>query len=174
MPKEVRTYQYVTPVRRLESLNLFYVEIPLEALEKFKKPSDKNIFNQRLMISLNDCTPWHGGVVSLVNQTGYISVKGKILKDLDIHRDDEVSVSLSEDDSEYGLEFPEELKEVLHQDPEAEARFSKLPMGKRRYIIYYISQVKSSQKRIERSWTLMNNLKALPLGKEAFRGILGK
>lgn len=171
---KTREYKYETPVRRLESLKLFYVEIPLAALEYFSTPETKNIYSQRLMISLNGGAPWHGGVVSLGNQTGYISVKGKILKDLKVHEEDVVQVTLTEDTSEYGMEVPEEFTEVLRQDPEAEERFLALPMGKRRYIIYYIQQVKSSVKRIERSWFLMNNLKKLPLGKEEFRGMLGK
>lgn len=153
---------------------MFYVEIPREALEYFSTPETKNIYNQRLMISLNGCAFWHGGVVSLGNDTGYISVKGKILKDLHVREEDSVSVVLKEDNSEYGMEVPEEFTEVLRQDPEAEERFLALPMSKRRYVIYYILQVKSSVKRIERSWFLMNNLKKLPRGKEEFRQMLGK
>lgn len=126
------------------------------------------------MISLNGGNPWHGGVVSLGNETGYIAVKSKILKDLHVGEDDFVEVTLAEDNTEYGMEFPEELAEVLRQDPEAEIRFLGLTMSKRRYIIYYIAQVKSSVKRIERAWFLMNNLKKLPKGKEEFRQILGK
>ncbi len=171
---EALEYKYKTPIRKLESLKLFYVEIPLEALEYFSKPDTKNIYNQRLMISLNHGAPWHGGVVSLGNNTGYIAVKGKILKDLQLREDDLTSVTLTEDNTEYGMEIPEEFTEVLRQDPEAEERFLALPMGKRRYVIYYISQVKSSIKRVERAWFLMNNLKKLPKGKEEFRGMLGK
>lgn len=167
-------YKYETEVRTLDKLKLFYVEIPLEALEFFSKPDTKNLYNQRLIISINQCEPWHGGVVSLGNQTGYITVKGKILKDLHVRADDPVQVVLTEDNSEYGMEFPEEFREVLAQDPEAENRFLALPMGKRRYIIYHIAQVKSSTKKIERAWMLMNNLKKLPKGNEEFRRILGK
>lgn len=167
-------YIYDTPVRKIDSLKLFYVEIPFEALVHFSTPETKNIYNQRLLISLNGGDPWHGGVVSLGNQTGYITVKGTILKKLGVKEDDTVSVTLKEDETEYGMEVPEEFTEVLRQDPEAEERFLALPMSKRRYVIYYVSQVKSSVKRIERSWFLMNNLKKLPRGKEEFRQMLGK
>lgn len=126
------------------------------------------------MISVNGSKSWHGGVVSLGNQTGYITVKGSILKELHIKEDELVNVVLEEDNSEYGMEFPEEFREILNQDPEAEKRFLALPMSKRRYIIYHIAQVKSSVKRIERGWFMMENLKKLPVGKEEFRQILGK
>ena len=171
---ETLVYTYRTEIRKLDKLKLFYVEIPLEALEYFSKPDTKNIYNQRLMISINACKPWHGGVVSLGNQTGYITVKGSILKALQLHEDAEADVVLTEDNSEYGMEFPEEFQEILNQDPEAEQRFLALPMSKRRYIIYHISQVKSSVKRIERGWMMMENLKKLPKGQEEFRNILGK
>lgn len=167
-------FQYQTTIHRLEKLKLFYVEIPLKALEFFSTPETKNIFNQRLMIALNGGTPGHGGVVSLGNQTGYISIKGKILKDLHLSLGDTVNIMLTEDTTEFGMEFPEELQEILRQDPEAERRFNALPMGKRRYIIYTVLQVKNSQLRIDRAWKMMTNLKNAPEGKESFKDILGK
>jgi hypothetical protein len=166
-------FEYESHIYRLDKLRLFYVEVPGELLEKSKKP-DQPLFSQRFLISLNGQPEWHGGVVSLGNNTGYITVKTTILKELGLHLGDAVQVGLSPDNSEYGMEFPEELQELLRQDPEAENRFNQLPMSKRRYIIGYVNQVKSSQKKIERALMLLTNLKKLPPGKEDFRGMLGK
>lgn len=170
----MQNFSYQTHIRRLEKLKLFYVEIPYEALVLFQKEGQKSIYNQRFMISINGCNPWHGGVVSLGNNTGYIAVKTQLLKKNQLHLDDLVSVVLIEDTSEYGMEFPIELEEFLKQDDEANERFLALPIGKRRYIIYTILQVKSPNKRLERTFTLLTNLKRLPKGNEAFAGILGK
>lgn len=167
-------FSYQTYIRRLEKLKLFYVEIPLEALLHFRKEDQKNLYNQRLLISINGSDQWHGGVVSLGNQTGYIAVKSQLLKQNQLHLDELVSVVLTEDTSEYGMEFPVELEEFLKQDDEANDRFLSLPLGKRRYIIYTILQVKSPNKRLERTFTLLTNLKLLPRGQEEFAGILGK
>jgi hypothetical protein len=155
---DLKSFSYKTEVRRLDNLKLFYVEIPFNILTFFSNPEMKNIYNQRLMISINNCDLWHGGVVSLGNQTGYISIKGKILKDLGVHLDDEVDVYLTEDRSEYGMPFPDEVKEVLAQNPIYETFFYSLSMGKRRYVLYYVDQVKNVDKRIERAYFMLEKL----------------
>jgi uncharacterized protein YdeI (YjbR/CyaY-like superfamily) len=95
------------------------------------------------------------------------------LKELGLTIGDWVEVSLNPDNSKYGMPVPEELEELLHQDPEGERRFEMLTPGRQRYIIHYINQVKSSQLRIDRALLLIGNLKKLPEGKEDFRGMLG-
>ncbi len=155
---DLKSISYKTEIRRLDSLKLFYVEIPFDVLTFFSDAETKNIYNQRLMISINHCDLWHGGVVSLGNQTGYISIKGKILKDLGVHLDDEVYVYLTEDLSEYGMPFPDEVKEVLAQNPSYEKFFFSLSMGKRRYVLYYVDQVKNVDKRIERAYFMLEKL----------------
>ncbi len=82
-----------------------------------------------------------------------------------------IDVVLEPDTSTFGMEVPEELEELLKQDPEGEARFLKLSPGKQRNIIYFVSGVKSSQLRIDRALKLINNLKALKEGKETMREI---
>jgi hypothetical protein len=155
---DLKSISYKTEIRRLDSLKLFYVEIPFDVLTFFSDAETKNMYNQRLMISINHCDLWHGGVVSLGNQTGYISIKGKILKDLGVHLDDEVDVYLTEDRSEYGMPFPEEVKEILAQNPSYEKFFYSLSMGKRRYVLYYVDQVKNVDKRIERAHFMLEKL----------------
>ena len=86
---------------------------------------------------------------------------------------DEVTVSLKKDESEFGMEVSEELKELLDQDAEGMRRFKMLPPGKQRYIIHYVNTVKSSQKRIDRAILLITNLKKTKEGKESFRQMLG-
>jgi hypothetical protein len=155
---DLKSISYKTEIRRLDNLKLFYVEIPFDILTFFSDAETKNIYNQRLMISINNCDLLHGGVVSLGNQTGYISIKGKILKDLGVHLDDEVDVYLTEDLSEYGMPFPDEVKEVLAQNPSYEKFFYSLSMGKRRYVLYYVDQVKNVDKRIERAYFMLEKL----------------
>jgi len=71
------------------------------------------------------------------------------------------------------MPVPEELEELLRQDPEGERRFEMLTPGRQRYIIHYVNQVKSSQLRINRAMLLIGNLKKQPEGKESFRAMLG-
>ncbi len=42
-----------------------------------------------------------------------------------------------------------------------------------RYVIFYVSSVKSTQLRVDRAVRLIGNLKKLPVGKESFRQMLG-
>lgn len=165
---------YESQIDHLEKLRLYYVEIPYSILIQTKSEEDKTVYTQRFLIRLNDCEPWQAGVVSLGNQTGYITVKTSILKKLNLALGSKVFVSLKKDESEFGMPVSEELQEILLQDSEGELRFRKLPLGKQRYIIYYVNQVKSSEKRIERSLMLITNLKKCIPGKESFREILGK
>jgi uncharacterized protein YdeI (YjbR/CyaY-like superfamily) len=96
------------------------------------------------------------------------------MKELGVKNKDIVEVELKKDSSKYGMEVPEELKELLLQDSEGNRRFNLLPPGKQRYIIYYVAGVKSTQLRINRAIRLIENLKKTKEGKESFREILHK
>ncbi|MES2587785.1 MAG: YdeI/OmpD-associated family protein [Bacteroidota bacterium] len=168
------TFSYKSEIFLLEKLKLNYVEVPYEILVQTKSETDKTIYNQRFIIKVNDSEEWQAGVVSLGNKKGYITVKTAILKKNHLRLGDEVSVTLEKDDSEFGMIVSEELQEVLNQDFEGKQRFDLLPLGKKRYIIYYVNQVKSSDKRIERAVMLITNLKKTAIGKEEFRILLGK
>jgi uncharacterized protein YdeI (YjbR/CyaY-like superfamily) len=70
-----------------------------------------------------------------------------------------VTATFSEDDSAYQFEVPEEFQEVLSSDPEAEKIFHSLTMGNQRGLIYLVTQVKSVDKRIERSLKIADRIK---------------
>jgi uncharacterized protein YdeI (YjbR/CyaY-like superfamily) len=77
-------------------------------------------------------------------------------------------VNLEKDKSEYGLPFPEELKELLKQDPVGNKYFLQLTPGKQRNIIYYVNQVKNMDLRIQRAMGFIEHLKKNK-GKLIFR-----
>jgi hypothetical protein len=70
-----------------------------------------------------------------------------------------VLVRLCKDESEYGLAMPEELAELLRQDAEGNRWFHALSEGKRRTLLYIISSVKNSARRIERAIVIVEHLK---------------
>lgn len=131
-------------------------------------------FSLRLWCTANEKIKWQCGLTALGNGDAYISLNAQRLKQLKAKPGDEVMISLEKDDSEFGLEVPEELKELLEQDPEGNKRFHQLVAGKQRYIIRVIAGVKSSHLRVERAVALIGNLKRLTPGKESFKDILGK
>ncbi|MFT5581137.1 MAG: hypothetical protein ACI9G9_000383 [Psychromonas sp.] len=67
-----------------------------------------------------------------------------------------------------------ELEEILAVDEELTHRFESLTLGMTKYILYYVLQIKSSDKQTERSLFLLNNLEKTVPSKETFRLILGK
>ena len=96
------------------------------------------------------------------------------MKKLNLQNGDHLKVQLEIDESEFGLDMCEERSTLLKQDEEGLARFNKLSPGMQRYIIFYLSQVKNPQLRLDRSILLIGNLKQMPKGKETFKAILGK
>lgn len=151
----------------LPKLKLHHITVPAEIVEK------TGGIGSRLMCSINGEKAFHAGMVALGGGAAYITVNKKRMNVFGIEKGDKVEVTLSPDHSKYGMEMPEELEALLEQDDEGRRRFEELSAGKKRYIIHYVSQVKSSQLRIDRSILLINNLKGLPEGEFDFRKLLG-
>lgn len=147
-------------------MGVHYVEVPEKIVKKLG-----GLNKQRLFCCINTHPKFQCGMMALGEGRGYITVSKKKLKDFTLSLGDTIQVALTPDNSEFGMEVPEELIEIFAQDPEAEKRFMSISSGKQRSIIYYVSGVKNSDKRIERALKLINNLKACPEGKETARGI---
>lgn len=165
----IQKINFTTQIKRLESLKMYYLEINQAVIQQLG-----GSLKVRLWCSVNEQSAWQGGLVALGEGMAYLSINTKRMKDFGVKLGDQVAVCLWIDDSEYGIEMPEELSEVLAQDEMGNQRFHQLSKGMQRYIINFIGTVKNSQLRIDKAIFLINNLKKLPLGKETFRQILGK
>ena len=155
---------------------MHYVEVSSFHLGILAGKFERGKFNQRVWVEINENskTKWQGGIVALGEGNGYITVSTARMKKMDIHFGEEVSVRLEKDDSEFGMEVAPEFLAVLEADPESKARFDQLNKGFQRYILYYVIQVKSSEKRLERAIMLLNNLKQCVPGQETFKQLLHK
>lgn len=89
----------------------------------------------------------------------YIMVNKKKRDELGIVADDKVKVELVIDESKYGLPMPEEFREVLDQDPQADKLFHALTAGKQRSMLYYIGKIKDIDKRIHAALLFIEHLK---------------
>jgi hypothetical protein len=143
-----------------------YIEVPEAIVKKLG-----GLNKQRLLCSVNGKPHFSCGLMALRDGKAYIMFSKKRMKEAGVDVEDKIDVVLEPDHSEFGMELSDELREVLESDPEAESRFRNLTPGKQRNIIHYVSQVKSPQLRVDRALKLMNNLKALPPGKETVRAI---
>lgn len=159
----------------LSKLKTHYLELDKSELEKYWSAEDKgSVFNQRFIITVNDCISWHGGSMALGNNKAYIAISKERMKEINALLDDIVNVNLEKDHSKYGFIVPLEFEEVLYQDTDASVLFNRLPLGVQRAVIYIVLQLKSSDKRIEKSIFLLENLKRAPGEKPTMRHILGK
>lgn len=89
----------------------------------------------------------------------FVNIGSKICKQLNLKMGDEVNPTFREDTSEYQFDMPEEFTEVLYQDPDAFVLFEGLTDGNKRGLIYLVTMVKSSEKRIERALKIAEKLK---------------
>lgn len=166
---------FESKIEYLEKLKLHYVSVSEEILQQHQAKEDTgSVFNQRFQITINNAISWKAGSVSLGNRMAYITISQARMKQLQVDQGDTVLVHLLKDNSKYGMDVPEEFEEFLRQDDYAKERFESLSMGLQRAVIYVVAQLKSSQKRIDKSMFLMENLKKAPIGKETMRHILGK
>ena len=85
------------------------------------------------------------------NQENRKKIEKSELKELDI--------TLAVDNSEYGLPFPEELKELLELDDDGDKIFHALTRGKQRTLIHIIGKSKNSDIRIRKAITILDYLK---------------
>lgn len=88
-----------------------------------------------------------------------IKLSHKTCKALGLREKSKISAELSVDTSDYQFAMVEELQEVLKTDPEASDIFHNFTPGKQRSLIYLVSAVKSSEKRIERALKIADRIK---------------
>lgn len=165
--------QFHSEILHNQKLKLHYLTLSAEDMQRLDGQFQRGRFNKRVRIRIPPIE-WQAGIVALGEGKGYITLSGARMKKLGVHFGDEISFTLEPDDSKYGMEMAVEFEEVLKQDPEAKERFDQLKKSLQRYMLYYVLQVKSSEKRLERSIFLLRNLKSTPIGMEDFAKILGK
>ncbi len=165
----MKPLKFSSHIDKLSYLNTFYIEVPATIVTKIG-----GIGKVRLLCEVNKTLSFQCGLIALSEGRAYISINSKRMKTLGVERGSEVAIALTEDVSEFGVEVCAEVEELFKQDPEAKQRFDELAPGMQRYILNYVSTVKSSQLRIDKAFTLLSNLKQLPKGKVSFKQILGK
>ena len=149
-------------------LGVSIIEVPAAIVKKAGGAG-----KQRFICTVNKSEEFPCGLMAYGVGMAYITINKARMKKLKLKPGDTVEVLLVPDESEFGMPMCDELKELLEQDPEGDARFRMLTPGKQRTIIYYIGQVKSSQLRIDRALLMIGNLKKMPKDKVHMRGLLG-
>ena len=163
----MKAISFKTHIDILNYLKTSYLEIPETVVKKIG-----GIGKQRLICEVNKLIKFQCGLMALGEGRAYVSINAKRMKELKINIGDTVSVTITKDESEYGVELAEEITELFSQDPEMKIRFDDLAPGKQRYILNYVTVVKSKNLRLERAFLLLTNLKNMPSGKEQMRDLI--
>jgi hypothetical protein len=159
---------FKTKVLKLEHLSGHYLNVPETIVKKIG-----GVTKARWICKVGE-VQWQCGLVAHKKGSAYILLNQKLMKQAGLREGSSAEVQLTPDKSKFGMTVPKELSVLFAQDEEGKQRFESLVPGKRRYIIYYVKQVKSPELRVERAVRCITNLKNLPKGKESFAGILAK
>ncbi len=115
--------------------------------------------NKRAICKLNNKAEFHCAIMAKKEGGHFINIGSVICKKLNIKVGSVVTATFVVDKTEYQFDMPEELKEVLESDKEADRIFHSLTAGNQRGLMYLVSQVKSSDKRIERALKIAEKIK---------------
>lgn len=115
--------------------------------------------DKRIICHIERIRPFHCALLPDGKGSWFILLNNKRKKELGLIAGEEISVELEKDRSEYGMEMPAELREVLDQDEHADLLFHQLTPGRMRNIIHSVASVKSSEIKIRRALVYAEHLK---------------
>ncbi len=131
-----------------------FVPVKAKIGEKFEKKNG----SRRVVCTINGGESFQCAL--LPSDGDFVIVVNKIKRDkLKIVDGDKINVELKVDETKYGLPMPEELQEVLDQDPAGDKLFHSLTPGKQRSILYFVGKVKDIDRRIHTALIFIEHLK---------------
>ncbi len=143
---------------KLENFNTklwsYHVKVPKGIAIYYLDQGDK-----RVVATLNGTLTFQCAIMPAGDGVYFINLNKKNRDQLKLKEGSKIVVRLEKDESEYGLPFPEELRELLDQDPEGNTVFHALTPGKQRTMIHAVSQVKSTDLKIHRGLVILEHLK---------------
>jgi len=130
-----------------------HIIIPEEIVDHLKTNKIK-----RFVCTLGETSTFHAGMIS--NGTGgyFIIINKELRKKHRLEPGSAIEVLLSEDDSQYGMELPEEFAELFAQDPVGDRFFHELTPGKQRSLLFLVNKIKSTDKRLEKAIIILEHL----------------
>jgi Bacteriocin-protection, YdeI or OmpD-Associated len=116
--------------------------------------------NKRAICKLNNTAEFHCAFMPKKEGGCFIIIGSALCKKLKIKCGSKVKAVFSADKSEYQFDMPEELKEVLNTDPAAHKIFHSLTKGNQRGLMYLLTLIKSTDKKIERALIIAEKIKS--------------
>ncbi|HMO32483.1 MAG TPA: YdeI/OmpD-associated family protein [Lacibacter sp.] len=132
-----------------------FIRVPSKTAELFIGKGSR-----RVLCTINQAPPFHCAFMRTKEGDYYVHLGTSQVRKMKLKAGSSVAVRFSEDVTEHQFEVPEEFAAVLESDPEAEALFRKLTPGNQRGLLYLVTRLRSSEKRIERSLHIAEKMKA--------------
>ena len=132
----------------------FQLEVPAEISSKYIQGT-----NRRIIIAINDSDSIKCALMPDGKGAWFILMNKQIRDKLGLNLGESVQVEIEKDSSEYGLDMPDEFRELLNQEEEAKVYFDNLTPGKKRNLIYIISKVKNTDSRLRKALAIVQHLK---------------
>lgn len=133
----------------------YHILVPDEVSKHFLSNGHK-----RVICTLNSTETFHCAFMPSGEGTYFISVNKELRQRLKLRIGSIVTANIQKDESKYGLPMPEELEELLAQDPIGDGLFHDLTPGKQRSMIYIAGKPKLADTRLRKAVVLIEHLKA--------------
>src|SRR6201985_3674870 len=129
-----------------------YIEIPVD-LARQLKPGNKKSFRVKGML---DSLPVSGMALMPMGEGNFImALKAEVRKGIHKNAGAMLQVRL-EEDTDFKIEMPDDLKECFDFEPDALDFFNGLPKSHREYFIKWISDAKTGETRAKRIVNTVN------------------
>ncbi len=132
----------------------FHIKVESSIAEKYIEKNDR-----RVLCSIDGANSFPCALMPHNSGKYFINLNKTIRTKHRLNIGDTVAFSLEKDDSEYGLPMPEEMKELLAIDDEADKYFHALTPGKQRSLLYIIGKPKRSESRLNKALAITEYLK---------------
>lgn len=131
-----------------------YIPVAWKVGEKFPKTGT----TRRVICTINSTETFPAALMPYDGEFTIVVNKER-RKKLGLAAGDRITVEIAADESKYGMPMPEELEEVLNQDPDGLAAFEAMTPGKRRSLMFSIAKIKDIDKRIHTALIFVEHIK---------------
>ncbi|NND93703.1 MAG: DUF1905 domain-containing protein [Flavobacteriales bacterium] len=132
-----------------------HIDVPDDIVQWFKTRKIT-----RVLCTIEGKLTKHCALLSHGNGTYFVMLNKEEVKKLGLEVATQVNLTLEEDKSKYGMPIPEEMEELLRQDPEADKYFHGLTAGKQRSLLFIIGKPKGSETRLKKAIAICEYLKS--------------
>lgn len=148
--------QYTTTLEHFQTSPIWGYFLPVEdgVANQFIDGNDR-----RIVCTINGEETIQAALMPNKLRGYFIMTNKRLVTKLRLQVGEKVTLKIEKDTSEYGLDMPDELRELLNQDDEGSKFFHALTPGKQRSLIYIVAKVKNTNSRLNKALAIVHHLK---------------